>query len=118
MTITNDAFNLYVLLEISSLTSYALIAIGSKRAVLSAFNYVIMGTIGASFYLLGVGYLYIKTGTLNMSDIREALSTLPQDSPRWPSCSSWSACGSKWLSSRFMDGSPMPTPIPPRPRAP
>ncbi len=74
MTITNDAFNLYVLLEISSLTSYALIAIGSRRAVLSSFNYVIMGTIGASFYLLGVGYLFIKTGSLNMTDIRMILA--------------------------------------------
>ena len=73
MTVTNDAFNLYVLLEISSLTSYALIAVGSRRAVLSAFNYVIMGTIGASFYLLGVGYLYIKTGVLNMQDIHSAI---------------------------------------------
>ena len=82
MTITNDAFNLYVLLEISSLTSYALIAIGSKRAALSAFNYVIMGTIGASFYLLGVGYLYIKTGTLNMTDIQSFMTTTSQlDSP-------------------------------------
>ena len=69
MTVTNDAFNLYVLLEISSLTSYALIAVGSRRAVLSAFNYVIMGTIGASFYLLGIGYIYMKTGVLNMQDI-------------------------------------------------
>lgn len=75
MTVTNDAFNLYVLLEISSLTSYSLIAIGSRRAVLSAFNYVIMGTIGASFYLLGVGYLYIKTGVLNMQDIHAAIVT-------------------------------------------
>ena len=73
MTVTNDAFNLYVLLEISSLTSYALIAVGSRRAVLSAFNYVIMGTIGASFYLLGVGYLYIKTGVLNMQDIHDVI---------------------------------------------
>jgi multicomponent Na+:H+ antiporter subunit D len=73
MTITNDAFNLYVLLEISSLTSYALIAVGSRRAVLASFNYVIMGTIGASFYLLGVGYLYIKTGSLNMDDIHRIL---------------------------------------------
>ncbi|MDA0811290.1 MAG: proton-conducting transporter membrane subunit [Verrucomicrobia bacterium] len=73
MTITNDAFNLFVLLEISSLTSYALIAVGSRRAVLSAFNYVIMGTIGASFYLLGVGYLYIKTGVLNMEDIHAVI---------------------------------------------
>ena len=81
MTITNDAFNLYVLIEISSLSSYALIAIGSRRAVLASFNYLIMGTIGASFYLLGVGYLYIKTGTLNMTDIHAALVTLPKDSP-------------------------------------
>ena len=66
ITFTNDAFNLYVLIEITSLTSYALIAMGNRRAALSSFNYVIMGTIGASFYLLGVGYLYIKTGTLNM----------------------------------------------------
>ena len=71
--LTGDAFNLYVLLEVSSLTSYALIAMGSRRAVLACFNYIIMGTIGASFYLLGVGYLYIKTGSLNMVDIQQIL---------------------------------------------
>lgn len=74
MTLTGDAFNLYVLIEVVSLTSYALIAMGSKRAVLSAFNYIILGTIGASFYLLGVGYLYIKTGSLNMVDIQQVLA--------------------------------------------
>lgn len=73
MVITGDAFNLYVLLEVSALTSYALIAMGPKRATLAAYKYVIMGTIGASFYLLGVGYLYIKTGSLNMFDIHEQL---------------------------------------------
>ena len=73
MVLTNDAFNLYVLLEICSLTSYALIAIGNRRAALASFNYVIIGTIGASFYLLGVGYLYIKTGALNMDGIHAAL---------------------------------------------
>lgn len=70
MTVTGDAFNLYVLLEVTSLATYALIAIGSRRAVLACFNYIIMGTIGASLYLLGVGYLYIKTGSLNMVDIQ------------------------------------------------
>lgn len=74
ITLTNDAFNLYVLIEICSLTSYALIAMGRPRAVLSSFNYVIMGVIGASFYLLGVGYLYIKTGSLNMVDIRAIIA--------------------------------------------
>ncbi|MDF1756502.1 MAG: monovalent cation/H+ antiporter subunit D family protein [Verrucomicrobiales bacterium] len=74
MTITADAFNLFVLVEVSSLTSYGLIAMGSSpRGTHAAFNYVIMGTVGASFYLLGVGYLYMKTGTLNMIAIHDIL---------------------------------------------
>lgn len=77
MVITGDAFNLYVLLEVSSLTSYALIAMGkSRRAAVAAFSYIIMGTIGASFYLLGVGYLYLRTGTLNMMEIHQAILAL------------------------------------------
>ena len=74
MTITGDAFNLYVLMEISALTNYALIAMGGKRALMASFNYVVIGTIGACFYLLGVGHLYMMTGSLNMADI---LTILP-----------------------------------------
>jgi len=76
MTVTGDAFNLYVLLEITALTGYALIALGDNRAMVASFNYVILGTIGASFYLLGVGHLYIMTGSLNMGDIFNILPTL------------------------------------------
>jgi len=76
MTITGDAFNLYVLLEISALTGYALIALGDNRALVASFNYVILGTIGASFYLLGVGHLYIMTGSLNMGDLLTILPDL------------------------------------------
>ena len=76
LVLTGDAFNLYVLLEITSITSYGLIAMGRGRAALSSFNYIIMGSIGACFYLLGVGYIYILTGTLNMADIARILPTL------------------------------------------
>jgi multicomponent Na+:H+ antiporter subunit D len=76
ITITGDAFNLYVLLEIAALTSYALIALGRGRAYFATFNYVILGTIGACFYLLGVGYLLIKTGSLNMQDMASILQGL------------------------------------------
>ena len=76
MTVTGDAFNLYVLLEIASLAAYALIALGEDGAPLASFNYVIMGTIGACFYLLGVGYLYIATGSLNMADLSQLLPNL------------------------------------------
>ena len=69
LALSNDAFNLYVMLEISSLATYGLIAMGGGRAYLATFQYIVMGTIGASFYLIGVGYLYIKTGTLNIDDL-------------------------------------------------
>ena len=76
--ITGDLFNLFVMLEVASLTGYALIAIGEKRAVYASFRYVIIGTMGASFYLLGVGYLYISTGSLNIENLSQLLPQLYQ----------------------------------------
>lgn len=80
MVVTGDVFNFYVFLEISSLTGYALIAAGGHRATVAAFRYLLIGTIGASFYLLGIGYLYAITGSLNMADLVEKLPPLI-DSP-------------------------------------
>jgi len=74
MILTRDLFNLFVFLEVSSLTGYALIATGdSQRGNVSSLRYLFIGTIGASFYLLGVGYLYAATGTLNMGDLAARL---------------------------------------------
>ena len=73
---TADLFNLYVFLEIASIASYALVSLGSGSAVVSAFRYVILGTIGAAFYLLSVGYFYSVTGSLNMEDLAHLLPEL------------------------------------------
>lgn len=76
ITATGDAFNVYVLLEISSLTVYALIAMGKdadRRALTAALRYLILGSVGASFILLGIGYLMMVTGTLNMEDMHNQL---------------------------------------------
>ena len=74
---TGDIFNLFVFLEISSLSSYALISLGKNRkALTAAYQYLIMGTIGATFFLIGVGLLYSMTGTLNMSDLSQRLPEL------------------------------------------
>jgi multicomponent Na+:H+ antiporter subunit D len=74
ITQTGDIFNLFVFLEISSLSSYALISLGRKRqALTSAYQYLIMGTLGATFFLIGVGLIYSQTGTLNMMDLAERL---------------------------------------------
>ncbi|MEK7265647.1 MAG: proton-conducting transporter membrane subunit, partial [Pseudomonadota bacterium] len=73
VTITGDAFNVFVFLEISSLSSYALVAMGAKkdrRALTAAFNYLVMGTIGATFFVIGLGLFYQATGTLNMADLK------------------------------------------------
>ena len=70
IAVTGDAFNLFVFLEISSLSSYVLIGLGSdRRALTAAFRYLVMGTIGATFYLIGVGLMYMMTGTLNIADL-------------------------------------------------
>jgi multicomponent Na+:H+ antiporter subunit D len=74
--ITGDLFNLYVFLEISSLSLYGLIAVGEKQAPVAAFRYLIMGTIAGCFYLLGVGFLYTQTGSLNMADTAAILQTM------------------------------------------
>ena len=77
IVITGDAFNLFVFLEISSLSSYALISLGrDRRALTASYQYLIMGTIGATFILIGVGLLYMLTGTLNMLDLAERIPEL------------------------------------------
>ncbi|MCH8478260.1 MAG: monovalent cation/H+ antiporter subunit D family protein, partial [Wenzhouxiangella sp.] len=74
ITLTGDTFNVFVFLEISSLATYALVAYGrDRRALLAAFRYLIMGTVGATFLLIGIAFLYTMTGTLNMADLAERL---------------------------------------------
>ncbi len=81
MVLTGDLFNLYVFLEISSLASYGLISIGSRQAPYAAFRYLIIGTVGGTFYLLGVGFLYAVTGTLNMADIAGLIPEISATTP-------------------------------------
>jgi multicomponent Na+:H+ antiporter subunit D len=77
ISITGDAFNVFVFLEITSLSSYTLIALGKgRKALTAAFSYLIMGTIGGTFLLLGIGLMYQLTGTLNMAVLHEALPAI------------------------------------------
>jgi len=79
IVITGDAFNLFVFLEISSLSTYALISLGrDRRALIASYQYLIMGTIGATFFIIGVGLLYMLTGTLNMADIASRIGSVSE----------------------------------------
>jgi multicomponent Na+:H+ antiporter subunit D len=82
IVITADAFNIFVFMEISSLASYVLIAGGpDRRALPSVFKYLIMGTIGATFYLIGVGLIYMMTGTLNLADMEFRIHEVADQRP-------------------------------------
>ena len=71
---TGDVFNVFVFLEISSLSAYALIALGNdRRALTASFQYLIMGSVGATFIVIGIGLMYVMTGTLNMADLADRL---------------------------------------------
>lgn len=74
ISITGDAFNVFVFLEISSLSTYALISLGrDRRALHASYQYLMMGTIGATFILIGIGFMYVMTGTLNIQDLSQRL---------------------------------------------
>jgi multicomponent Na+:H+ antiporter subunit D len=75
LAVTGDVFNAFVFLEISSLSTYAAIAMGRRRrALLASFRYLVIGTVGATFVLIGIGLAYAVTGTLNMADLAQRLS--------------------------------------------
>lgn len=79
---TADAFNLFVFLEISSLATYVLVALGAgrdRRALPAAGNYLMLGTIGASLFVVGVGFLYGATGTLNMAELAMFMQEIPDN---------------------------------------
>ena len=71
-----DLFNLFVFLEVAAISSYALIGVAGGRALFAAFRYLVLGTLGASLYLLGVSYFYAASGTLNMADMADKLPHL------------------------------------------
>ena len=82
MTVTGDAFNVFVFLEIASISTYVLIALGQdRRALMASYQYLVIGTVGATFFVIGIGFLYVMTGTLNIADLAERLPQAANQRP-------------------------------------
>ncbi|MBY8974851.1 monovalent cation/H+ antiporter subunit D family protein [Rhodobacteraceae bacterium NNCM2] len=82
MAITGDAFNIFVFMEISSLAMYVMIGLGpDRRALVAAFQYLVIGTIGATFYVIGVGMVFAMTGTLNLYDLAQLMPAVETKTP-------------------------------------
>ncbi len=74
MTYTNDLFNMYVFMEILSLTSCSIISIKRRRQnYVAALRYLILNTIGSLSVLMGIALLYMISGHLNMTQMYETL---------------------------------------------
>lgn len=75
LVLAGDLFNLFVHLEVASLSAAALVACGSRGAPRAGLRYLVMGSLGASLYLLGVGIIYAAVGSLNMADVAARISS-------------------------------------------
>jgi multicomponent Na+:H+ antiporter subunit D len=80
VVLSGDLFHLFVFLEIYAIATYALVSLGGDRGVFASLRYLLLGTVGSGLYLLGVGFLYFVTGTLNMADMAATLPAIA-DSP-------------------------------------
>jgi len=73
--LAGDLFNLYVFIEVAAIASYGLVAFGCESEELEAsFKYLVLGSIGSIFILLGIGICYNLTGQLNMALVARALA--------------------------------------------
>jgi multicomponent Na+:H+ antiporter subunit D len=79
VVLSGDLFHLFVFLEVYAIATYALVALGGDRAIFASFRYLLLGTLGSGLYLLGVGFLYFSTGSLNMADVASLLPELADD---------------------------------------
>ena len=76
MVFTGDLFNMFVMIEIMTFAAVALTAFrnDSDGALEAAFKYLVIGSIGSSFTLLGVAVLYRTCHTLNMAQVASMLA--------------------------------------------
>jgi len=80
VVLSGDLFNLFVFLEVSVISSYALVAFGVGKTELEAsFKYQVLGVLASMLILLAIGLIYWKTKTLNMAEARSLLDTGPPD---------------------------------------
>lgn len=75
--LTGDIFNLYVWFEVVIIASFVLLTLGGKKSQLEgAIKYVSLNLLASSLFLVGIGFIYGLTGSLNMADVAIKLDDL------------------------------------------
>jgi formate hydrogenlyase subunit 3/multisubunit Na+/H+ antiporter MnhD subunit len=81
LLISADLFNLYVGLELLTLSAVALVAFnGTAEALRAAMRYLLLAMLAALVYLLGVALVYGATGTLDLELMHDRMGS---NSLRW-----------------------------------
>jgi multicomponent Na+:H+ antiporter subunit D len=81
MAVTNDLFNVFVLVEVANLSCCGLVSSkNSPRAAKAAFSYLIIASLGSALILGGIGFIYVITGHLNMDFAQAELAKVWQSS--------------------------------------
>jgi len=82
MIVTNDLFNMYVMVEVTGIGACALVvAKGEKLSTEATLRYLMLSSIGAGFFLFGIGFLYQITGNLNISYVAAELARVKEQYP-------------------------------------
>ena len=82
LVIARDMFNIYVYIEVVGISACALVVSkGDRIATEATLKYLLLATIGSGFILLGIGFIYMITGHLNMVYAGEALRLVMNDYP-------------------------------------
>jgi len=75
VVLTGDFFNLFVFLEITVISAYALVGFGTgSRELEASFKYLVLGTISSMFILFSVALIYGKYGVLTMASVAELIN--------------------------------------------
>jgi len=82
LVVSNDIFNMYVLIEIAGISACALVAAkGTRLSTEAALKYLLLATIGSGFILFGIGFIYMITGHLNVHYIAAELAIIKDQYP-------------------------------------
>jgi multicomponent Na+:H+ antiporter subunit D len=77
--VTGDLFNLFVFFEILAVSTYVLVGAAMTRESLEAgLKYLVLGTVGALFLLLGIALLYMGGGVLNFALLSSVMDSIPR----------------------------------------
>ena len=113
----NDLLTMFVALEVLSLPLYLLCGLARRRRLLSqeaALKYFLLGAFSSGFFLYGVALIYGFAGSMQFSDINEAVRNDTANQPaadRHRACSR-SACCSRSAPRRSRPGRPTSTRAP------